>query len=186
MPIDDRTPSRIWDTGSIQDIQEKARLGRYRIRAFLTARQLPTLEDLTFIPAGFTRVPLEGYRETCSTEVTLGTRHASKPLQLKTPIRIAGMSYGAMSRNAKEALGLGATRAGTSACTGDGGAGNLQMNGDDWDHCPRTILSRAMDDASSRGFKFMLGIEPEFFLIGKKPMFAFGFRSRRYSGQAVM
>ncbi len=48
-------------------------------------------------------------------------------------------------------------------------AGNLQMNGDDWNHCPRTILSRAMDDASSRGFKFMLGIEPEFFLVDKKP-----------------
>ncbi len=121
MPINDREPSRIWDRGSINDIQEKARLGRYRIRAFSTARQLPTLEDLTFIPAGLTRVPLEGYRETCSTRITLGTRYASKPLILETPITISGMSYGALSRNAKEALGLGATRAGTSTCTGDGG-----------------------------------------------------------------
>ena len=121
MPIDETTPSRIWDPASIHDIQEKARLGRYRIRAFSTARQLPTLEDLTFLPAGLTRVPLEGYRETCDTNVTLGTRFAKKPLQLKTPITIAGMSYGALSRNAKEALGLGATRVGTSTCTGDGG-----------------------------------------------------------------
>ncbi len=121
MPVDEATPSRIWDPASIHDIQEKARLGRYRIRAFSTARQLPTLEDLTFLPAGLTRVPLEGYRETCDTSVTLGTRYAKKPLQLKTPITIAGMSYGALSRNAKEALGLGATRVGTSTCTGDGG-----------------------------------------------------------------
>ncbi len=121
MPIDETTPSRIWDRASIHDIQEKARLGRYRIRAFSTARQLPTLEDLTFLPSGLTRVPLEGYRETCDTSVTLGTRFAKKPLQLKTPITIAGMSYGALSRNAKEALGLGATRVGTSTCTGDGG-----------------------------------------------------------------
>jgi glutamate synthase domain-containing protein 2 len=121
MPIDDRTPSRIWDPGTINDIQEKARLGRYRIRAFSTARGLPNLEDLTFVPAGLTRVPLEGYREQCDTSVTLGGRFAKKPLQLKTPITIAGMSYGALSRNAKEALGLGASRVGTSTCTGDGG-----------------------------------------------------------------
>ena len=121
MPIDDRQPSRIWDESSIHDIQEKARLGRYRIRAFSTARALPTLEDLTFIPAGLTRVALEGYRESCSTEIVLGGRYASKPLKLKTPITIAGMSYGALSRNAKEALGLGASAVGTSTCTGDGG-----------------------------------------------------------------
>jgi glutamate synthase domain-containing protein 2 len=121
MPVDDTMPSHIWDEATITDIQEKARLGRYRIRAFSTIRPLPTLDDLTFIPAGLTRVALEGYRETCSTDIVLGSRFAKKPLRLKTPITIAGMSYGALSRNAKEALGLGASRAGTSTCTGDGG-----------------------------------------------------------------
>lgn len=115
------TPSHIWDPATISDIQEKARLGRYRIRAFSTGRKLPSLEDLTFIPAGLTRVPLEGYRESCSTQITLGTRYAKKPLVLQTPITISGMSYGALSRNAKEALGIAATRVGTSTCTGDGG-----------------------------------------------------------------
>jgi glutamate synthase domain-containing protein 2 len=121
MAIEDASPSKIWDTATIHDIQEKARLGRYRIRAFSTARALPSLEDLTFIPAGLTRVPLEGYRETCATDVVLGSRFATKPLKLSIPITIAGMSYGALSRQAKEALGLGASRAGTSTCTGDGG-----------------------------------------------------------------
>ena len=67
------------------------------------------------------RYPLEGYRETCNTKVTLGTRYASKPLELDIPITIAGMSFGALSGRAKEALGRGASMAGTSTTTGDGG-----------------------------------------------------------------
>jgi glutamate synthase domain-containing protein 2 len=46
--------------------------------------------------------------------VTLGTRFAKKPIELKIPITIAGMSFGALSAPAKEALGRGATIAGTS------------------------------------------------------------------------
>ena len=51
----------------------------------------------------------------------LGTRFAKKPLELKIPITIAGMSFGALSAPAKEALGRGATEVGTSTTTGDGG-----------------------------------------------------------------
>ena len=51
----------------------------------------------------------------------LGTRHAKKPIELKIPITIAGMSFGSLSAQAKEALGRGATLAGTSTTTGDGG-----------------------------------------------------------------
>ena len=67
------------------------------------------------------RYPLEGYRETCNTKVTLGTRYAKKPLELDIPITIAGMSFGALSWRAKEALVRGASMAGTSTTTGDGG-----------------------------------------------------------------
>ena len=67
------------------------------------------------------RYPLEGYRERCETGVTLGTRYAKKPIELKIPITIAGMSFGALGAHAKEALGRGATAAGTSTTTGDGG-----------------------------------------------------------------
>ena len=56
-----------------------------------------------------------------TTNVTLGTRYASKPLELRIPITIAGMSFGALSAPAKEALGRGATEVGTSTTTGDGG-----------------------------------------------------------------
>ncbi len=107
----------------IEDIQVKAELGRYRIRGFgtLRERRWATFDDLTFIPCTLTRIPLEGYRERCSTKTVLGTRFASKPIELEIPVLIAGMSYGALSYNAKVALGQGATRAGTSTTTGDGG-----------------------------------------------------------------
>jgi glutamate synthase domain-containing protein 2 len=67
------------------------------------------------------RYPLEGYRDRCDTDVVLGSRFAKKPLHLKIPITIAGMSFGSLSANAKEALGRAATAAGTSTTTGDGG-----------------------------------------------------------------
>ena len=62
----------------IEDIQVKAELGRYRIRGFgiLRPRTWATFDDLTFVHCGLTRIPLEGYREACSTRTVLGTRHA--------------------------------------------------------------------------------------------------------------
>src|SRR5881398_1892613 len=99
----------------MEDIQVKADLGHYRIRGFgtLRPRTWATFDDLTFIPAGLTRIPLEGYREVCSSRTVLGTRFAAKPLVLDIPVMVTGMSFGALSYNAKVALARGATRAGT-------------------------------------------------------------------------
>lgn len=109
--------------GVIEDIQIKAELARYRIRGFgiLRPRTWATFDDLTFVPGTLTRIPLEGYREKCSTRTVLGTRFASQPLELDIPLMVTGMSYGALSRNAKTALSRGARLAGTSTTTGDGG-----------------------------------------------------------------
>ncbi len=85
---------------------------------------MPHFDDLLFLGASMSRYPLEGYREKCDTSVTLGTRFAKKPIELKIPVTIAGMSFGALSGPAKEALGRGATMAGTSTTTGDGGMTN--------------------------------------------------------------
>src|SRR5205814_2898561 len=54
-------------------------------------------------------------------DVVLGTRFATKPLELKIPVTIAGMSFGALSAQAKEAFGRGASEVGTATTTGDGG-----------------------------------------------------------------
>ena len=130
-PISNREPDhvgRVQASGTytpavIEDIQVKAELGRYRIRGFgiLRPRTWATFDDLTFIPCGLTRIPLEGYRESCSTRTVLGTRHAKKPIELDIPVMITGMSFGALSYNAKVALSRAARAAGTSTTTGDGG-----------------------------------------------------------------
>ncbi|MCX6045444.1 MAG: FMN-binding glutamate synthase family protein [Chloroflexi bacterium] len=107
----------------MQEIQEKAELGRYRIRGFgtLRERRWATFDDLTFLPCTLTRIPLEGYREKCTTTTLLGTRFAKKPISLDIPIMITGMSWGALSYNAKVALAKGAAMVGSSNTTGDGG-----------------------------------------------------------------
>jgi methylamine---glutamate N-methyltransferase subunit C len=114
-------PSRVWSPETIEDIQTKAQLGRYRMQGFSTHRRVTGFEDLTFVPCTLSRVPLEGYREKCETRTVLGTRFATNPVVLDRPITIAGMSYGALSRHAKQALGRAAKRAGISTTTGDGG-----------------------------------------------------------------
>ena len=103
------------------EIRRAAKTGIYDIRGGGAKRRVPHFDDLLFLGASISRYPLEGYREKCATNVTLGTRFAKKPLQLDIPITIAGMSFGALSGPAKEALGRGATTAGTSTTTGDGG-----------------------------------------------------------------
>src|SRR6476661_4168197 len=118
------TPPRIsatFDEYAIAEIHRAAATGIYDIRGFGAKRKLPHFDDLLFLGASISRYPLEGYRDRCGTDVTLGARHAKKPITLQIPITIAGMSFGSLSANAKEALGRGASIAGTSTTTGDGG-----------------------------------------------------------------
>ncbi|MEM1163895.1 MAG: FMN-binding glutamate synthase family protein [Pseudomonadota bacterium] len=103
------------------EIRRAAATGIYDIRGGGAKRKLPHFDDLLFLGASMSRYPLEGYRERCDTNITLGTRFAKNPITLDIPITIAGMSFGALSGPAKEALGRGATLAGTSTTTGDGG-----------------------------------------------------------------
>jgi glutamate synthase domain-containing protein 2 len=119
-----QTPPRFsatFDPYTVAEIQRAAATGIYDIRGGGTKRHVPNFDDLLFLGASMSRYPLEGYREKCSTDVVLGTRFAKKPIHLKIPVTIAGMSFGSLSANAKEALGRGATLAGTSTTTGDGG-----------------------------------------------------------------
>jgi methylamine---glutamate N-methyltransferase subunit C len=113
--------SATFDPHTMAEIRRAAATGIYDIRGAGTKRALPHFDDLLFLGASISRYPLEGYREKCATDVWLGTRFAKKPIHLKTPVTIAGMSFGALSAQAKEALGRGATIAGTSTTTGDGG-----------------------------------------------------------------
>ena len=114
-------PSHSFPPHVVAEIQRAAAEGIYDIRGAGAKRTIPTFDDLLFLGASMSRYPLEGYRERCDTNVVLGARFAQKPIELKIPITIAGMSFGALSAQAKESLGRGASVMGTSTTTGDGG-----------------------------------------------------------------
>src|SRR6187455_352490 len=117
------TPRRsaTFDDYTLSEIRRAAATGIYDIRGAGAKRKVPHFDDLLFLGASVSRYPLEGYRERCATDVTMGTRFAKEPIHLEIPVTIAGMSFGALSAPAKEALGRGASAMGTSTTTGDGG-----------------------------------------------------------------
>src|ERR1700752_1237737 len=101
----DLEESASFDRHVLAYIHQAAESGLYEIRGWGAKRRLPTFDDLVFLTASISRYPLEGYRERCETRTVLGTRRASKPVELDIPITIAGMSFGALSSAAKIALG---------------------------------------------------------------------------------
>src|SRR6202165_4097873 len=113
--------SPIWTREVLNDIHIKAELGRYRMRGWSMFKKIPQFDDLSFLPATLTRFVIEGYREKCQTRTVLGARFAKNPLVLDIPIYITGMSFGALSLEAKMALAKGASMAGTATCSGEGG-----------------------------------------------------------------
>ena len=113
--------SPIFTPEVMNDIHMKAELGRYRMRGFSMFKPIPHWDQLMFMPGTLTRFVIEGYREKCVTKTVLGARFAKKPLELDIPIYITGMSFGALSLEAKMALAKGASMAGTATCSGEGG-----------------------------------------------------------------
>ena len=111
----------IWSPEAITEIKYKAQVGKHRIRGCGTPRKLPHFDDLTFLPSQLTRMSIDTYREDCKTQTVLGARFATKPLVIETPIMISGMSYGALSKEAKTALAKATDIVGTSINNGEGG-----------------------------------------------------------------
>ena len=111
----------VWSPETITEIKYKAQVGKHRIRGCGTPRKLPHFDDLTFLPSQLTRMSIDTYREDCKTQTVLGARFAKKPLIIETPILISGMSYGALSKEAKTALAKATDIVGTSINNGEGG-----------------------------------------------------------------
>ncbi len=120
-PLSGPASSATFPAEMIDRIHQMAQSGQYPIRGLGARRAVPSFDDLLFLTASISRYPLEGYRERCETRTVLGARHGATPIELEIPITIAGMSFGALSATAKEALGSAATSVGTSTTTGDGG-----------------------------------------------------------------
>ena len=90
------------------------------MRGFSLFKKIPHWDDLTFLPGTLTRFVIEGYREKCDTKTVIGPR-AKRPMALDIPVYVTGMSFGALSYEAKIALARGATMAGSATCSGEGG-----------------------------------------------------------------
>ncbi|MDL2246821.1 nitronate monooxygenase [Methanobrevibacter sp. OttesenSCG-928-K11] len=114
-------PREDWGYNDIEEIVRKSNTGSYKLRSTGALREIPTFDDLVVIPAQASRPPLDTYREPCGTDVVLGDRYAENPLKIDIPIMIGAMSFGALSKEAKMALALGSSLAGTATNTGEGG-----------------------------------------------------------------
>lgn len=80
---------------------------------------LPKWDSIQFLPAQLHTKPLLDNAEVI-TRTVIG-KEAKKPLELSMPLFVSDMSFGALSREAKVAMSMGAQMAGTGICSGEGG-----------------------------------------------------------------
>ena len=120
--------SPYWNRKVQEDIHIKSHIGRYRVRGYGGARELPHLSDLAFrkpvaLPAAGTDPVSRVHMKT-----TIGGKNGAKPLSLSMPLMIAPMSYGALSRSAKQAVAIASGLAGIAENTGEGGMSDAQRD----------------------------------------------------------
>ncbi len=111
----------VWNSEVLSEIRYKAETGTHRIRGCGSTKGYPNFDDLLVLPSQLSRLSIDTYREDCKTQTVLGKRFAKKPLVVETPILISGMSYGALSKEAKTALAKSTQIVGTSINNGEGG-----------------------------------------------------------------
>jgi len=120
--------SDYWNEKVQEDIYIKSQIGRYRIRGYGGARELPHLSDLAFrsdlSAAG--RDPDVVSRVALATEI--GGINGANPLKLSMPVMVAPMSYGALSASTKRAIGMASTLSGIAENTGEGGMSDAQRD----------------------------------------------------------
>ena len=123
--------SSYWNPKIQEDIHIKSHIGRYRIRGYGGARSLPHLADLAFkrdlSNAG------NDIDVTCQVEMytEIGGKNGAEPLKLSMPVMIAPMSYGALSRSTKQAIGMASSLSRIAENTGEGGMSDAQRDAAD-------------------------------------------------------
>ncbi|MBB2989588.1 glutamate synthase domain-containing protein 2/nitrite reductase/ring-hydroxylating ferredoxin subunit [Mycolicibacterium iranicum] len=98
--------------------------------------QLPKWDSIQLVTGQLARLPLLE-DEPVATETVIGPA-AKRPLILDIPLFVSDMSFGALSEEAKVALSMGAQRAGTGICSGEGG-----MLPEEQQHNPRYLYELA-------------------------------------------
>jgi glutamate synthase domain-containing protein 2/rubredoxin len=100
-------------------IQKISKTGVSEISPMGTRKFFPGLETFLFRGRQFYRFPLDEDQEV-NTSTIIGP-NAKHPLVLDIPYFVSHMSFGALSKEAKIALAIGASRAGTATGSGEGG-----------------------------------------------------------------
>ena len=118
--------SDYWSPKVQEDVHIKAQIGRYRIRGYGGARELPHLSDLAF------RKDLSGTGtdpdvvSKVRMRTLIGGKYGGRPLDLSMPVMIAPMSYGALSKSTKQAVGMASSMSDIAENTGEGGMSDAQ------------------------------------------------------------
>ncbi len=128
--------SDYWNAKVQEDVYVKSQIGRYRVRGYGGARALPHLSDLAFrrdlSAVGAAGGPLSGDPvagdpvAAVEMRTEVGGLNGARPLSLSMPVMIAPMSYGALSRSTKQAVGMASSMAGIAENTGEGGMSDAQ------------------------------------------------------------
>ena len=100
-------------------IQKISKTGKSEISPMGTRKQFPGFDSILFKGSQFNRFPLNE-NEPISLKTIIGPT-AAHPLVLSVPFFVSHMSFGALSREAKIALAIGSSNAGTAIGSGEGG-----------------------------------------------------------------
>ena len=117
-----------WNRKVQEDVYVKSQIGRYRVRGYGGARPVPHLTDLAF------RKDLSKIGEEpdpvskVAMRTLIGGKNGAKALDLSMPVMIAPMSYGALSRSAKQAVAIASGLSGIAENTGEGGMSDAQRD----------------------------------------------------------
>lgn len=113
----------LWNSSTVESIHHKAQTGSYSLRGLGTMGQpTPHFDTIVGVPSQLaSEPPKDKYREHCDMEVIIGEDTCKYPIKLKIPLIIAGMSFGALSMEAKYSLAIGAAMTGSMTNTGEGG-----------------------------------------------------------------
>lgn len=108
-----------WDLKTRLMLEAMAETGHYHLEGKGTTRSFLNLDEIIFLPAMVASLPLMD-DDPVDSAVVLG-KTAKQPVTVNTPVFISGMSFGALSKEAKMALAKGASLAGSIANSGEGG-----------------------------------------------------------------
>jgi glutamate synthase domain-containing protein 2 len=117
-----------WNRKIQEDIYVKSQIGRYRVRGYGGARTVPHLPDLAFSKDLSRLGDVADPVSQVNMHTLIGGKNGAKALDLTMPVMIAPMSYGALSRSAKQALAIASGLSGIAENTGEGGMSDAQRD----------------------------------------------------------